>query len=213
MQSDNELKNWPVIGKGTERICLQDPDDSSQCVKLSEKSSAKQTYREIIFFEKLKNKNTQFTHIPEYLGKVLTETKVGFKQQVILDEDNKISLNLAGYIVQQGKKLDIDKLLFAILTLKNYLVSNRIIPSDLVLTNLLVKQSKKGITVYLIDGFGNTEFIPVSDFIPYLRTKKIKRKFKRFLTTKLQPFLNGESTTQESTVYNKKIKEFSNLYL
>lgn len=213
MQSDNELKNWPIIGKGTERICLQDPEDSSQCVKLSEKSSAKQTYREIVFFEKLKNKNTQFTHIPEYLGKILTETKVGFKQQVILDEDNRISLNLAEYINQQGEDLDINKLLFAILTLKNYLVHNRIIPSDLVSTNLLVKQTKEGITLYLIDGFGNTEFIPVSDFIPYLMTKKIKRKFKRFLSTKLLSCLNRENSTQEPTVYDQKIKEFSNLYL
>ena len=69
MQSDHEFQNWTVIGKGAERVCFQNPSNPAQCVKLSQKDAAKQTYREIQFFERLKNKNVQFTHIPKFLGK------------------------------------------------------------------------------------------------------------------------------------------------
>ncbi|MDW2252096.1 YrbL family protein [Vibrio sp. 1569] len=118
-----------------------------------------------------------------------TETQVGFKQQVVLDEDLLVSLNLAQYIVQQGNELDIDHLLLEIRILKDYLIENRVIPSDLVLTNLLVRQAEGAITLYLVDGFGNTEFIPVSDFIPYLMHKKINRKFKKFPRKNLHVFI------------------------
>lgn len=213
MQSNHEFQNWTVIGKGAERVCFQNPSNPAQCVKLSQKDAAKQTYREIEFFERLKKKSVQFTHIPEFLGKVTTETQVGFKQQVILDEDLSVSLNLAQYIVQQGNELDIDHLLLEIRILKDYLIENRVIPSDLVLTNLLVRQAEGAITLYLIDGFGNTEFIPVSDFIPYLMHKKINRKFKKFLRKNLHVFIKKKKTVEELEAYGKKIDKFEALYL
>lgn len=213
MQSDHEFQNWTVIGKGAERVCFQNPGDPAQCVKLSQKDAAKQTYREIQFFERLKKKNVQFKHIPEFLGQVTTETRVGFKQQVVLDEDLSVSLNLAQYIVQQGDELDIDHLLLAVRVLKDYLLENRVIPSDLVLTNLLVRRSGDEITLYLIDGFGNTEFIPVSDFIPYLMHKKINRKFKKFLRKNLHLSMEIRENPDELEAYNQKIDEFEALYL
>ncbi|BDR14742.1 PhoP regulatory network YrbL family protein [Vibrio sp. STUT-A11] len=213
MQSDHEFQSWTVIGKGAERVCFQNPSNPAQCVKLSQKDAAKQTYREIQFFERLKNKNVQFTHIPKFLGKVTTETQVGFKQQVVLDEDLSVSLNLAQYIVQQGDELDIDNLLLKIRILKDYLVESRVIPSDLVLTNLLVRQAEGDITLYLIDGFGNTEFIPVSDFIPYLMHKKINRKFKKFLRKNLHILFEKKKTAAELEAYDKKVDQFEALYL
>jgi hypothetical protein len=212
MQSDNEFQNWTVIGKGAERVCFQNPSNPAQCVKLSQKDAAKQTYREIQFFERLKKKNVQFTHIPEYLGRVTTETQVGFKQQVVLDEDLSVSLNFAQYIVQQGDDLDIDHMLLAVRILKDYLLESRVIPSDLVMTNILVRQSSSEITLYLIDGFGNTEFIPVSDFIPYLMHKKINRKFKKFLRKNLHLSMKIRENPADLESYNKKIDEFEALY-
>ncbi|MGP8307221.1 YrbL family protein [Vibrio sp. YIC-376] len=213
MQSDHEFQNWTVIGKGAERVCFQNPSNPAQCVKLSQKSAAKQTYREIQFFERLKKKNVQFTHIPEFLGKVTTETQVGFKQQVVLDEDLSVSLNFAQYIVQQGDDLDMDNMLLAVRILKDYLLESRVIPSDLVMTNILVRQSGDEITLYLIDGFGNTEFIPVSDFIPYLMHKKINRKFKKFLRKNLHLSMEIRENSADLESYNQKIDEFEALYL
>ncbi|CAM2955509.1 YrbL family protein [Vibrio mytili] len=213
MQSDHEFQNWTVIGKGTERVCLQNPEDRAQCVKLSRKDTAKQTYREIQFFERLKNKKVQFTHIPDYLGKVTTETQVGFKQQVVLDEDLSVSLNLSQYISQQQESVDFDNILRAISTLKDYLMENRIIPSDLVLTNILVQQSGGEIRLYLIDGFGNTEFIPLSSFVPYLMHRKINRKFTKLLRHNLPVCIQATKGPEELETYNKKADEFEARYL
>ncbi|MGI9896067.1 YrbL family protein [Vibrio natriegens] len=213
MQSDHEFQNWAVIGKGTERVCYQNPSNPAQCVKLSQKDAAKQTYREIEFFERLKKKNVQFAHIPNFLGEVTTETRVGFKQQVVLDDNLSVSKNLAQYLVQQGDNLDIDKLLLAIRVLKDYLLKNRVIPSDLVMTNILVRQAESDITLYLIDGFGNTEFIPISDFIPYLTRKKINRKFKKFLRKNLHLSMQIRDKDEELATYNSKVDEFESLYL
>ena len=130
---------------------------------------------------------------------------------MVLDEDLSVSLNLAQYIVQQGDELDIDNLLLKIRVLKDYLVESRVIPSDLVLTNLLVRQSEGDITLYLIDGFGNTEFIPVSDFIPYLMHKKINRKFKKFLRKNLHTLIEKKKTAEELEAYNQKIDKFEAL--
>ncbi|WP_423170664.1 YrbL family protein [Vibrio diabolicus] len=104
-------------------------------------------------------------------------------------------------------------MLLAVRVLKDYLLESRVIPSDLVMSNILVRQSGEEITLYLIDGFGNTEFIPVSDFIPYLMHKKINRKFKKFLRKNLHRSMEIRENPAELESYNKKIDEFEALYL
>lgn len=203
-----EFLDWPVIGKGAERTCYQNPNDLSRGIKVSNKGSAKQTLREIKFFEKLKKNDCSFKYIPDYYGKVETSELLGIEQEIIRNEDNSVSMNISEYMVQKEGLTGLDEVLSALSELKAFLIENRIIPSDLVVSNLLVKEVQNRIELNLIDGFGNTEFIPISDLIPFFNEKKINRKFEKFLSVNLYRCIKRSKSDEELNTFNEKMMSF-----
>lgn len=80
-----DYTTWPVIGKGTERTCYLNPADKTHLVKISPRTNAKQTLREISYFGYLKRKGVPFDHLPRFYGKIEGEGFIGIEQELIRD--------------------------------------------------------------------------------------------------------------------------------
>ncbi|MGF1843488.1 YrbL family protein [Vibrio clamense] len=182
-----DFTQWEVIGKGRERTCYQDPEDKSRCIKVSRKSNAKQSLKEIKYFSLLNKKSCPFTHIPKMYQVIEQADLIGVEQEVILDDSGSISKTLHFYIVEERTYAEMDAFYEQLAIFRDYLIENHIIPSDLVMSNLLVRQKNDELRIYMIDGFGAAEFIPLSNYIPWLGRRKIERKWEQFMSKLLNP--------------------------
>lgn len=189
MFEDNKFLNWQVLGRGNERCCYLNPNVQSLCIKVSNKNNAKQSKREIRYFNLLKKRHVPFIFIPDFYRVVETDGYLGVEQEVILNSDGTLCENVEGYIEKHCHNKDDELEFLAVMDmLKCYLLKYNIIPCDLMLSNILIK-SNDNLEAYLIDGFGSTQLIPLHDYISFLGRKKIKRKWSIFIKERVKPLL------------------------
>jgi hypothetical protein len=113
-------------------------------------------------------------HIPRCYGFVDTNLGQGLVTDLYRDHDGAISLNLRDYLRKNGKT---DAVLSAVGVFQASIIEHQILSRALLLHNIIAQKKSAGdIQLYLIDGLGNPEFLPLADIIPVLRTKKIHRK-------------------------------------
>ncbi|MEZ8088214.1 YrbL family protein [Vibrio sp. 1S139] len=180
-----DFLNWPVIGRGSERTCYLDPKDPNRCIKVSHRDKSKQTKREVAYLEKLKKNNIDFTHLPQYYGVIDCGDYIGIIQEVVRNDNGDIASDLRHYLKRNRSEKELSFLQDGLNELKGYLKENNIIPSDLVLSNILVLEKKESIKLVLIDGYGSTELFPLSNYLPLVGRRKIERKWNKFKTSKL----------------------------
>lgn len=173
------------IGKGSERMCFRSPENPERVIKISPVSNAKQTIREIGYFQYLEKQKIPFTHIPEFKGVIELDGYIGFEQELVLDKEGNCAPTLGDYIQSRG-----DFCLHALFSRKkdglfqnlfNYLYRFNIIVCDLGLSNILVDERSGQPKLVLIDGLGCTDFFPVAQYLPFMGRRKIARKWKRFM--------------------------------
>lgn len=183
----SDVSEWHIIGRGDERTCYQHPYDHARCVKISRLAKAKQTRRELRYFRRLKRQGVPFLLIPEFFGAVKGSDMIGIEQQLILDDQGKLPLNVADYLVKPLTPQQVDHFWAGLSALKTYLLTYNVVPCDLVMSNLLVIERENATTIMLIDGFGAAELIPLPEYIPWLGRHKIRRKWARFMAKTVKP--------------------------
>ncbi len=174
---------WPVIGRGTERICYLNPSDKTRLVKISPKKNAKQTLREIKYFRFLIKRDVPFDHLPKYYGEIEDDDFIGFEQEFISgthSENGAIQETLEQYLHRVTSTQQVLEIRDALEKLKTYLLRYNIIPSDLLPDNIVVRHDHAGLKLILIDGLGSTELIPASNYFKVLGNRKILRKWDKF---------------------------------
>ena len=101
------IMNFPVtydalqpylLAKGKERACYRNPVNTNTVIKLSHCSCARQSLRELTYFEVLKRRKVPATHIPFFVGRVNIPGYVGIEQQLICDFDGSPSKSLFYYL-------------------------------------------------------------------------------------------------------------------
>ncbi|WP_275288092.1 YrbL family protein [Halomonas elongata] len=192
------VDHWDIIGRGDERNCYLHPDDPSRCIKLSRKDKAKQTRRELRYFQTLRRRGIPFTHIPEFFGIVEDEALIGFEQQLVVDDQGKLPPNVAQYLSVPLTPRQISRFWEGLDALKAYLLTYNVVPCDLVMSNLLVIERPDATTVMLIDGLGASELIPLPEYLPWLGGRKIRRKWAKFIAKFVEPHFAAMQTGQPS---------------
>lgn len=69
-----------LLAKGKERACYRNPVNTNTVIKLSHCSCARQSLRELTYFEVLKRRKVPATHIPFFVGRVNIPGYVGIEQ-------------------------------------------------------------------------------------------------------------------------------------
>ncbi len=170
------------IGEGQERICYVHPEDIDRVIKIQKGPSDKQTRRELEFYHRLsRRKNTDYSQVPRYYGKVKTNLGDGFVTDLIRDYDGSISNSLYWYF-ERG--YPVSEFFPYLEELKQYLLDNLIVFSvDLRRTNVLFqKTSAQQARLVVIDGLGNHSAINWFDCFRAVAHSKINRRWERFFT-------------------------------
>ena len=167
-----DFLNWPVIGSGAERTCYHDPSDPLRCIKVSKKSQSKQTRRELKYFEYLAKRKVSYAHIPQFYREIDEGDYIGLEMEFICNLDGSSAPDLHKYLKRPLTEAEISEFYRALEELKQYLISNNIVPCDLVLSNFLVLNLSEGIKIMMVDGLGGAELFPFGNYIRYFGDRK-----------------------------------------
>lgn len=179
-----DLSNAIMIGSGTERDCYKHPHNPMLCIKVNngkvlpnKKRYAKQSQTEYSYYQRLQKRHVQPTCIPKCYGWVETNRGRGLVFDFILNEDGTAAPRLIAALDQgllsaeQAKELLWD--------LKQRMLKELIIPSDLHLDNILLQHRQSQPRLVLVDGIGNRNIIKITEQIPVLGRMKIERHWVR----------------------------------
>ena len=130
-----------LLAKGKERACYRNPVNTNTVIKLSHCSFARQSLRELTYFEVLKRRKVPATHIPFFVGRVNIPGYVGIEQQLICDFDGSPSKSLFYYLSNKTSSIyfQLPDLLEA---LYHFLYRYGIALSDLSGNNILIRREK-----------------------------------------------------------------------
>lgn len=175
--ADIDLTTWRLIGSGSERKCYQDPQNPARLIKVSPKQNAKQSLREIEYFQYLIDHKVPFDHIPCFYGKFEQDGLIGIEQELILASPSSTepAQRLREYLDQSPSAAEIAELHLALDKLRDFLMKWNIVVSDLQITNVVVQKTGNGIRLVIIDGLGGTELIPLSHWFKSIGRQKTVR--------------------------------------
>lgn len=179
-----ELDDSLIIGKGSERICYQHPNDPHICIKIRYciKRSRDESEREFEYAKRLRKRGVEapFALPIEW---VQTNLGRGLAFPLIRDENGEISSSL-----NRVKDKQLVANLFQ--EFSDTLVTNALSVTDLRIQNLVLQRSADGPRIVMVDGYGYT-----NDFLKFLyRVTKVitlqqtKRRLERFTRDYISKF-------------------------
>ena len=184
---------------GGTRICFVHPNDSNKCIKVLRPDRTPHARRnlttgfkkfrpikhwddqrkEITAYQQLlkRDNGTLWYHIPEFFGCVETDLGLGIVTRIFRNFDGKYPRNL-----EQEIPLGIDTSLEAgIAEFKGWLRRELVVTRDLLPHNIIVvRDSIEQCRLIIVDGLGNSEWIPVSTWFLSFARRKIERKIAKF---------------------------------
>lgn len=196
-----ELNKSDYIGKGNCRHVFLYPGDSSKCIKVAFKETLiyrrsqeknffkkilkpflflyNENYIDIKLYKKLKNKNPIiWDYIPKFYGSVKTNLGDGIVVEYLADENNCVLPTVCEWIKTYGYSEELKK---AIDDVWKVIIDNLIMVRCPHADNFLVKKmSSGGLKLFLVDGIGNGNLIPINEWIAPIGRKKLIKKFDRF---------------------------------
>ena len=187
-----------LIGRGKRRECYHHPDDNKLCIKIVVAGDNKETIREQAYYRFLEKRKVSWEMITRFHGNVETNMGTGAVFQLISDYDGKVSKSLKHYLSYFDEKtLNHKTLSKAIRDLKQFLLKGRIITMSLADHNMVFKKvtATEGVLV-LVDNIGNSDFIPVANYINYFAQKKMLYEWKRFESCLLNDYPDNEMLRQ-----------------
>ncbi len=200
-----ELNQSLFIGEGSHRATYQHPADPGKCLKvvkpgtlehrkrtnkkwykrLRKLSAFDETHKDVQAYKQFGSDPEKLRHIPLFYGMVETSRGSAMLLDRIINEDGTAAQTLTNHL-ERGQKLD--QLTEALLALRENLINTRISIRDFATNDVLVRQNQNGtFKLYIIDGFGGSEFIPLS-VIPYFARKKAARRVNRFFHKIMQRY-------------------------
>lgn len=179
----SEVRLGKFLGRGAERFCYENLDNPDTCLKVSKKTSWKQTRRELSYLRFLKHRGVCPSFMPKFYGLHETEDSYILEQEYFHDTHEFKVLTVHEYVLvatDDGLKV-LDKLLDDV---KAEMLRFNIIVCDLRTSNFMVlidKETNLPTRVVVFDGYGSPEFIPLPNWIPLLGKRKIERQWKKLM--------------------------------
>ena len=175
------------VGKGNHREVYRHPTDPSLCIKINvckdpSSREIREVKREKDYYRLLKKQGVSWGMLPAYHGDVITNLGEGSVFDLITDANDKVSKTLGFYLTSNElTQENYDGLVSSLSQLKEYLLTQRIIVRGLAHRNMVCQRSESGIyRIAIVDNIGNSEFIPISNYVSYLAKRKINKKWARF---------------------------------
>ena len=176
------LESSSLIGRGLRRECYFHPEDKTKCIKVVVAGDHKETVREQSYYRLLEKRNISWKMLARFYGNIETNRGEGAVFELIRDHNGEVSKTLEYYFSANNETgLNDQDLSQALSLLKQYLLKWKIVTLTLKPQNLAYKMinESEGILV-VIDNIGNSDFIPICNYIDRMAIRKIRRKWQRF---------------------------------
>lgn len=194
-----ELRSQEPFAIGGTRLCYLHPTDESRCIKVlrsdrtpserrklatgmrkfrslrhwDDQLKEQMAYRELMS----RHGNALWEHVPQFHEVVATDLGLGIVTTVFRNFNGDFPLNL-----DQQIPLGIDSpLQVAIDEFKKWLRSELVLTRNLLPHNIIaVRESVDRCRLVVVDGLGNSEWIPIASWFKSVARLKIERKISRF---------------------------------
>lgn len=189
------------IAKGAHRECYVHSSDSNLCVKIIRDNHYKEMRREQSYYKLLNNRNISWKILPRFYGNVETNLGLGAVFDLIRDYDGEISKTLEYYLSSNEKGgFDSYDLHQALSDLKSCLIQDKIITMNIKARNIVYKKinQTEGLLI-IVDDIGNSQILPIANYVDYFAEKKILRKWDRFMLALPVNFPDNEILRQVLT--------------
>ena len=198
-----KLSDREILFKGGNRLCFLHPDDANKILKVLRPEKKPELRRkQVPLYKKIrplsafninlkelkayhslnKKGNGIWKHFPKCFGMMETDMGSAVCQELIKEKDGSIPITLMEYIQKNGFTREIEK---AMGEFFSFLLENLIVTRDLHGKNLILKKKNGGFRIYMIDGIGNSDFIPIANVSKTWARRKITRNLKE-LRNKLE---------------------------
>ncbi len=176
------LESSQLIDRGLRRECYFHPDDESKCIKVVVVGDHKETVREQSYYRLLDSRNISWNMLARFYGSIETNRGKGAVFELIRDYTGEVSKTLEHYFsVNTGSHLNYQTLTRSLPLLKEYLLQWKIVTMSIKPQNIVYKRiSAHEADLVVIDNVGNSDFIPICDYVDFMAVRKIKRKWQRF---------------------------------
>ena len=177
-----KLESSALLGRGLRRECYFHPEDENKCVKIVVAGDHRETAREQSYYRLLEKRNIAWEMLARFYGNVETNLGEGAVFELIRDYSGEVSKTLVHYFSAPNKTdRNYQYLYQALPALKQYLLKWKIVTIALKPQNIVYKKTNEseGFLV-VIDNIGNSDFIPICNYVDWMATRKIHRKWQRF---------------------------------
>ena len=192
-----ELNDSLFIAEGSHRAIYHHPVDAGKCLKIVKEgslenrrknnkkwykrmrklSSFDETHKEIKAYRKFGTDVEKLEHIPHFYGMVETSMGSAMLLDLVLNGNGSVAHTLSSHL-ESGRNRD--QLTEALNTLGEYLLTFSIAVRDFSAGDIRVSENHAGkLTLFIVDGLGGSEFIPLSK-IPFFAQRKAARRVHRF---------------------------------
>ncbi len=176
------LASSSLIGRGLRRECYFHPEDENKCIKIVVAGDHKETVREQSYYRLLEKRNISWKMLARFYGNIETNRGEGAVFELIRDHTGEVSKTLEQYFSANNETdLNYQDLSRALPLLKQYLLKWKIVtmslkPQNIVYQKIHPTQGK----LVVIDNIGNSDFIPICNYLDSFAIRKIRRKWQRF---------------------------------
>jgi hypothetical protein len=120
--------------------------------------------------------------LARFYGNVETNRGQGAVFELIRDHNGEVSKTLEHYISADiAADIDYQDLSRALPVLKQYLLDWKIVTMSFKPQNIVYKKiNKSEVALVVIDNIGNSDFIPICNYVDFMAIRKIRRKWLRF---------------------------------
>jgi len=181
-----DLESSPVVGRGLHRACYVHPSNGNLCVKvlfpLKSREPLIEVEREVNYYRFLKKRGVPWTMLPEFHGETDTTRGKGYIFDLVRDYDGSVSKTLRDYLSLPQETMKYAEALSAAFDLlKDYLLQWKITTMTIKAKNILYRKiSEAEGRLVIVDNIGNSDFIPICDYVGFMARRKIHRKWQSF---------------------------------
>jgi len=177
-----KLEPSQLIGRGLRRECYFHPEDESKCIKIVVAGDHKETAREQSYYRLLEKRKISWKMLARFHGNIDTNRGEGAVFELIRDYTGEVSRTLEHYFsANTGSDLNYQTLIRSLPLLKDYLLQWKIVTLAIKPQNIVYRQvNADEADLVVIDNIGNSDFIPICNYIDRMAKRKIKRKWHRF---------------------------------
>jgi hypothetical protein len=199
------LNDSLFIAEGSHRAIYRHPDDSGKCLKIVKKgslekrrkknkkwykrlrrlSSFDETHKDIQAYRQFGSDTDKLKHIPRFYGMVETSLGSAMLLDLITNEDGSPSKTLAYYLKSGENRPLLEQALFI---LGEDLIASSVIVRDFSAGDVMVRKNLDGsFMLFIVDGLGGSELIPISK-IPFFARRKAARRVDRFFAKLMRQY-------------------------